>query len=214
MLQGKYFLLKEIVSCLMWMVSKIYSYSLSERLREYRDSLYTMWIRNSLGYVGLHTIFAKKFTVVGGKSISIGEYDYFAEGCMLSAHQEFNGKKYNPQIVIGNNCNFGKMNHITCCHKITIGDGLLTGMYVIISDNSHGEISADALSVPPLARHLVSNGEVVIGNNVWIGDKAAILAGVHIGDGAIIGANAVVTKNVPANSVVGGIPAQVIRILS
>lgn len=66
---------------------------------------------------------------------------------------------------------------------------------------------------PQLERQLVSKGEVVIGNNVWIGDKAAILAGVHIGDGAIIGANSVVAKDVPANCVVGGIPAKVLRTL-
>ena len=84
-------------------------------------------------------------------------------------------------------------------------------MYVLISDNSHGEICAEEQSVPPLDRQLVSKGEVVIGNNVWIGDKVAILAGVRIGDGAIIGANSVVTKDVPANCVVGGIPAKEIK---
>ena len=52
---------------------------------------------------------------------------------------------------------------------------------------------------------------MVIGKNVWIGDKATILPGVVVGDGAIIGANAVVTKNVPANSVVVGNPARVVN---
>lgn len=204
-----YFL--RFLSVLMWIVGKIYPYRLSQRVHSLRDVLYTLWIRNFIGQVGARTAFIKKFTVVGGDFIAIGERNYFAEGCMVSAWEDYNGYKYNPQITIGNNCSFGKMNHITCCNKITIGNAVLTGMYVLISDNSHGEINAEALSISPLDRQLVSKGEVVIGNNVWIGDKAAILAGVHIGDGAIIGANSVVTKDVPANCVVGGIPAKVLR---
>lgn len=54
-------------------------------------------------------------------------------------------------------------------------------------------------------------GDIVIGNDVWIGYEAVILAGVHIGDGAIIGARAVVTKDVPPYTIVGGVPAKVIR---
>ena len=208
------FLIRKIVACMMWIVSKVYTYNLSLHLHSIRDIIYTMWIRNFIGHVGEHTIFAKSFVIVGGNSISIGANNYFAEGCMVSAWNDYNGNKHNPQISIGNGCNFGKMNHITCCNKITIGDGLLTGMYVLISDNCHGEICADVLSIPPLDRQLESKGEVVIGNNVWIGDKVAILAGVHIGDGAIIGVNSVVTKDVPENCVVGGIPAKVIKILN
>lgn len=203
----------ESFSILMRTVSKLYPYSLSLHIVSIRNVIYTMWIRNFIGYVGSHTVFAKKFTIVGGDYVTIGEKNYFAEGCMVSAWDQYNGYGYNPQIVIGNDCHFGKNNHITCCNKVIIGNGLLTGMFVLISDNSHGGISAEELSIPPLDRQLVSKGEVVIGNNVWIGDKVAILSGVHIGDGAIIGANSVVTKDIPANSVVGGIPAKVLRIL-
>lgn len=56
-----------------------------------------------------------------------------------------------------------------------------------------------------------NKGDIVIGNDVWIGYKAVILAGVTIGDGAIIGAHTVVTKNVPSYTIVGGVPARVIR---
>jgi acetyltransferase-like isoleucine patch superfamily enzyme len=63
----------------------------------------------------------------------------------------------------------------------------------------------------PIKRPIISKGPVIIGNNVWIGDKATILSDVKIGDGAIIAANAVVTKDVPAYSMAAGIPAQVIK---
>lgn len=56
-----------------------------------------------------------------------------------------------------------------------------------------------------------NKGDIVIGNDVWIGYEATILSGVHIGDGAIIGAKALVTKDVPAYSIVGGIPAREIK---
>lgn len=58
---------------------------------------------------------------------------------------------------------------------------------------------------------MVSKGPVIIGKNVWIGDKATILPGVTIGEGAVIAANSVVSKNVPPFSVVGGIPARIIK---
>lgn len=56
-----------------------------------------------------------------------------------------------------------------------------------------------------------NKGDIVIGNDVWIGYKAVIMAGVHIGDGAIIAARAVVTKDVPPYTIVGGTPAKEIR---
>ena len=69
----------------------------------------------------------------------------------------------------------------------------------------------DSLHIPPLKRNLFSKGPVIIGKNVWIGDKATILPGIIVGDGAIIAANSVVTKNVPAYGVVGGNPAKLIK---
>ena len=56
-----------------------------------------------------------------------------------------------------------------------------------------------------------NKGDIIIGNDVWIGFEAVIMSGVHIGDGAIIGTRALVTKDVPPYAIVGGIPAQIIR---
>ena len=80
-----------------------------------------------------------------------------------------------------------------------------------ICDNNHGTTDFDTLHEAPIKRKLYTKGPVIIGNNVWIGDKATILGGVTIGDGAVIAANSVVTKDVPAYSVVGGNPARVIK---
>ena len=67
------------------------------------------------------------------------------------------------------------------------------------------------LDVGQVAEAWDNKGDIVVGNDVWIGYEAVILAGVTIGDGAIIGARAVVTKDVPPYTIVGGVPAQPIR---
>lgn len=116
-----------------------------------------------------------------------------------------------PKLTIGNNGNFGAFNHITCINHIEIGDNCLTGKWVTISDNNHGTTDFGTLHESPIKRKLHTKGPIIIGNDVWIGDKATILGEVTIGDGAVIAANSVVTKNVPAYSVVGGNPAKVIK---
>lgn len=171
----------------------------------------TEWTKIFLGEVGYNTYFGRNVKIINGENIVIGQNCKFSDNVMLSTWPIYNDHKYNPQIIIGNNCSFGFCNHLTSCNMINIGDNLLTGMYVIISDNNHGNIDIKDLSIPPINRMLTSKGKVEIGNNVWIGDKVSILSGVKIGDGAVIAANAVVTQDVPAYSVVGGVPAKIIK---
>ena len=204
-------ILKAILKALIGLLVKVFPYSRYEWLRSYKIYFYSLWIKAFIKNVGVGTTFLGKVKLIGGENIVIGKNNTFGETCMLSAWTEFGNRKYDPQIIIGDNCNFGMFNHFTACNKIVIGNGVLTGMYVIISDNSHGQVNSEELSTPPEKRNLYSKGEVVIGNNVWIGDKSSILAGVHIGDGAIIGANSVVTKDVPSYCVVGGVPAKIIK---
>lgn len=149
----------------------------------------------------------------GLQYITIGYNTGLGRGAILTAWDEFAGYQYKPSIYIGNHCHIGDYSHITACHSITKGDNLLTGRYVYISDNAHGEAIASQLDIPPSLRPLHVKGPVVIGDNVWIGESARILSGVTIGDGAIIGANAVVTHDVPKGAVVGGVPAKVIKIM-
>ena len=109
-------------------------------------------------------------------------------------------------MEIGNNVSIGEYSHITCTNKATIGNGVLTGRFVLITDNSHGATTNDEIETPPLSRQIHSNGTTTIKDNVcWIGDKVTILPNVKIGKGAIIAANAVVTKDIPDYSVAVGI---------
>lgn len=202
---------KYILSVIVGITGEVYTYDLYLRLKRYREKVYSRWLRCYIGNIGQSVTFGRGMRLHLPQYFSIGSNCVFGDHCMLSAWDKYNGETYTPHVEIGNNCSFGFCNHITCCNSIKIGEGVLTGMYVIISDNSHGEIKRDVLDTPPLKRPLYSKGEVVIGNNVWIGDKVAILAGVHVGDGAIIAANAVVTKDVPSYTIVAGVPAKTIK---
>lgn len=151
-------------------------------------------------------------TIFGGKYISIGEYTHFDKECVLTAYDHtLDGSTFLPEIQIGAGCNFGAWNHITAINRIEIGDNVLTGKWVTITDNSHGSTDSEMLQTPPLMRTVISKGAVVIGKNVWIGDKATVLPGVTIGEGAVIAANSVVTKDVAAYSVVAGNPAREVK---
>lgn len=86
---------------------------------------------------------------------------------------------------------------------ITIGDGALIGHNVVLATLNH--------DFAPDKRSTTIPSPIVIGENVWIGANATIVPGVEIGDNAIIAAGAVVTKNVPTNTVVGGVPAKIIK---
>lgn len=156
--------------------------------------------------------FPMDFTTLGEDCISIGTGTTFGEHSILTAWKSTSaGENRTPEIEIGDNCCFGEYNHITSVNNIKIGNNLLTGRWVTITDNNHGDTSYETLHNPPLKRMVTSNGPVIIGNNVWIGDKATILSNVTIGDGVVIAANAVVTKNVPPYTVVAGVPARVIN---
>lgn len=149
------------------------------------------------------------------QSITIGDCTEFKEGLYLTTwdtyHYEEGTQQMEPRLQIGKHCNFGAFNHITCINQVTIGNGVLTGKWVTITDNSHGTSEHDDLTICPLCRKVTSKGPVVINDNVWIGDKATILPNVTIGEGSIVAANSVVTKNVPSYCIVGGNPARIIK---
>ncbi len=206
-------IMNKLLAYLMRIVSSVYTYTLSVRLLGCQNRLYTMWIRNFIGHIGSHSAISKPCSLQGRgqRRIFIGDYTTIQEHCILGCWEKYGNQCFAPSLIIGNHCSIGEYNHITACDQITIGDGLLTGRYVYIGDNSHGGLSVEEASVPPIERKLKSKGKICIGNNVWIGDKATILGGVSIGDNVIVAANAVVTKDIPSNSVVAGVPARIVK---
>lgn len=86
---------------------------------------------------------------------------------------------------------------------ITLGDGALIGHNVVLATLNH--------DIDPRKRTNIIPSPIKIGKNVWIGANATVLPGVTVGDGAIVAAGAVVTKNVPENTIIGGVPAKIIK---
>lgn len=175
------------------------------------NKLYTRWLKKKFIQFPSNSIIGSKVKFAGLKYIKVGEHTSICSNCIVTAWDSYQKQKFSPSIQIGNNVCIGEYSHITAINEIKIGDGVLTGRWVTITDNSHGNSSLSDLQIMPLERKLVSKGPVIIDNNVWIGDKVTILPRTHIGEGAIIGANSVVTKNIPPHSIACGNPASVIK---
>lgn len=207
-------MIKSMMTLLVRLYAYLYPYNIDQLLLGKRNRLYSLWITNFLGKVGEGTTFMRPLLLQGNgyRRIKVGARTCFAHHCILGCWERYRmGDYYEPEIIIGDDCSIGEYSHITAINRVVIGNGLLTGRFVYISDNAHGGLSLEESSIRPSLRQLQSKGEVVIGNNVWICDKATILSGVHIGDNVIVAANAVVTKDVPSNCVVAGAPAKIVK---
>jgi acetyltransferase-like isoleucine patch superfamily enzyme len=153
------------------------------------------------------------FFVKNAQCISIGNNFSCLWNIRIEAWEKYFEQTFKPQITIGNNVGFNSDVHIGCIDKIVIGDNVLMASRIFISDHSHGHIDLHAIKMPPARRPLVSKGPVIIEDNVWLGEGVCILSGVTIGRNSIVGANAVVIDSFPENSVIGGIPAKLIKSL-
>jgi acetyltransferase-like isoleucine patch superfamily enzyme len=91
--------------------------------------------------------------------------------------------------------------------EVEIGDHVMIGPYCMISSRDHSVVANGI----PMCFQPHIHRKIVIGNDVWIGGNSSIRSGVTLGDGCVIGAGAVVTKDVPAKAIVGGIPARILR---
>jgi acetyltransferase-like isoleucine patch superfamily enzyme len=134
-----------------------------------------------------------EFNVLSGSCLTLNEIFSIYTGCTISVNP-------GAHLILGS----GYINNqatIHCFEKIVIGQDTLIANGVTIRDSDNHSISG---------RNRVS-APIIIGNHVWIGMNAMILKGVTIGDGAVIAAGAIVTRDVPAKSLVGGVPAKIIR---
>jgi lipopolysaccharide O-acetyltransferase len=132
-------------------------------------------------------------------------------GCRIEAFPEMN-----ETIVLkfGNNVQINDYVHITSMKNVKIGNNVLMASHIYISDCSHGSYRGDENdsnpNMYPTDRPLFAR-PVLIEDNVWLGEFVTVLPGVTIGKGTIVGANSVVTKNLPENVIAIGIPARPIK---
>ena len=205
-------LIKRIADCIGLVLSYIIPLPLSSSLRAFKNYMYSGYLRRRFYQFGDGaSVGYKAINLKGLKYITIGEKTEIGRHAQLTAWDTYKGASFSPEITIGANCLIRDGIHISAVQSIRIGDNLLTGTNVLITDNSHGTFTSDQLDTHPKLRPLVSKGPIVIGNNVWLGNNVCVMPGVTIGDGAIVGANSVVTHDIPAYTIAAGVPAQIIK---
>ena len=150
----------------------------------------------------------------GGTHISIGHDFHGGPMLWIEAVHRYLDYQYAPKIRIGHRVNCSEFVHITATHAVTIGDDVLIGSGVHITDHAHGRYTGsqqDPPQQPPVQRALSAGRPVCIQANVWLGDGVVVLPGVTIGFGSIIGANSVVSKDIPAGVIAVGSPAKAVK---
>jgi acetyltransferase-like isoleucine patch superfamily enzyme len=132
-------------------------------------------------------------------SIHFGRFVWIGHGTKIRCHE---GRvEIGPKSVLGQECT------ISAYQRVRIGAECVIADRTMFIDFDHGVVETERA----IRRQGIYTEEVQIGSNVWIGYGACVLRGVTVGDNSIIGTNSVVTKDVPANAVVGGVPARVLR---
>lgn len=145
--------------------------------------------------------FGRRLALQTGRSGSIrfGRWAWIGDGTKIRCHE--------GTVEIGDKTVFGQECTISCYQHVRIGPECVIADRTMFIDFDHGVVDVER----PIRSQGIYKEDVIVGANVWIGYGAAILRGVKVGDNAVIGTNSVVTKDVPANAVVGGVPARVLR---
>ena len=148
-------------------------------------------------------------TVIFGEGrISIGAHTSIGPLASISAGMPIHAdQRGDPIITIGDRCTLGKGIGIVGHERIELGDDIWTGHFVYITDQNHGYEDVSL----PIGTQLWKDAPVRVGSGSWLGHGCVVLPGVTVGEHVAVAAGAVVTHDVPAFSVVAGVPARVIR---
>lgn len=132
-------------------------------------------------------------------TMKFGKFVWIGDGTKIRCHE---GRvEIGAKTVMGQDCT------ISAYQRVRIGEQCVIADRTMFIDFDHGVVETER----PIRSQGIYMEDVIVGSNVWIGYGACVLRGVKVGDNSIIGTNSVVTKNVPANAVVGGVPARVLR---
>ncbi len=139
------------------------------------------------------------FEIGNEATVTLGRWSWLGHGTKIRAHE--GTVSIGAKSVLGQECT------ISCYQHISIGRECIIADRTMMIDFDHVISETER----PMREQGIHKRDVRIGHNVWIGYGACILRGVTVGDNAVIGTSAVVTRNVPDNAVVGGVPARLIR---
>ncbi len=131
--------------------------------------------------------------------IEFGRFVWIGDRTKIRCHE--------GRVEIGAKTVMGQECTISAYQRVRIGEQCVIADRAMFIDFDHGVVEVER----PIRQQGIYKRDVEVGSNVWIGYGACILRGVSVGDNSIVGTNSVVTKDVPANAVVAGIPARIIR---
>ena len=131
--------------------------------------------------------------------VRFGRFSWIGDGTKIRCHEGV--VEIGEKTVMGQECTISAYKHVRIGEQCVIAD---RAMFI---DFDHGVVEVER----PIRVQGIYKRDCIVGSNVWIGYGACFLRGIRVGDNAIVGTNSVVTKDVPANAVVGGVPAKVIR---
>ena len=176
-----------------------------------RIFIWTPMLKGRLNNVG------KNLYLYGGLPFISGALDIsFGNNCRLSGQTTFSGRtcsKKLPTLTVGHNVDIGWMTTIAVGSRVVIGNNVrIAGRALLAGYPGHPlYASARAAGLPDNDNQV---GDIVLEDDVWLATGVSVMAGVHIGRGTIVAAGSVVTKDLPANVLAGGIPARVIHSLN
>jgi len=129
----------------------------------------------------------------------LGRWSWIGHGCKIRAHE--GEVRIGAKTVLGQECTISAFQHISIGRECIVADR------VMLIDFDHGVVETER----PIREQGIYKRDVRVGHNVWVGYGACFLRGVTVGDNVVVGTYAVVTRDVPSNAVVAGVPARVLR---
>ena len=177
-------------------------------LKGKKAKFYTWLLRGDAGYIGKNSFVHPPFHSWDIRAVYIGDNVNIFGGGWIQTVPAYQQDKFNPELRIGDGTYIGHRCHIIVCDKMVIGKNVTIADNVYITDNLHGfeDISCGVMPQP-----LKIPGPVVIEDEVWLGERVCVMPNVSIGKHSVIGANSVVTKDIPPYSIAVGSPAKVIK---
>ena len=166
--------------------------------------VFTYFINSSARLIRLPIDIRGKKGIDFGKKLTTGYH------CRIESYGNNNQKS----LFFGNNVQINDFVHIAALNEVRIGNNVLIASKVFITDLEHGSYIGNENDSDPnsiVKDRPLSSKAVIIDDNVWLGEHVSVLPGVTIGENSIIGANSVVTKSIPPNSIAVGCPGRVIK---
>jgi acetyltransferase-like isoleucine patch superfamily enzyme len=140
-----------------------------------------------------------KFEIGRDATVYLGRWSWIGHGCKIRAHE--GEVRIGAKSVLGQECTISAYQHVSIGRECIVADR------VMLIDFDHGVVEVER----PIREQGIYKRDVRVGHNVWVGYGACFLRGVSVGDNSVVGTYAVVNRDVPANSVVAGVPARILR---